>query len=292
MTASVPFKPKRLSLCIAAALSAAGAGTAQAVPTLHAEAQYTINGSTTVLPSQTSNTAVDILEFTGSGGVSIGLHTFGDWASKVFGNRASGDINGTGSYDVSGLFRLTIPDAEVGSSFTFNIIPGEVSARGPDGGFLNVGDFLDAFVELDISVGGASVFHSEASALLDDDEATAGFTGNDIGFSCTNSLASGFASCSIAGGPFTLDGLGSGDLVYTLYAQARGNVTDSGQCGSGGIGNGSDFQLAFIGDGGEGGGAFCGSVARSGDPLPEPGTIGLAGLGIAALGLARRRKKT
>ncbi len=280
----------KLAACTIALLGSTLATSVQALP-LHADAGYNIPatgsaGTTAATGSpQDSATAVDITDFFTIGDVSIGIHTFGSiGAFTQFGNRVSGDVGGTGSYDVDGTFRLTLPDADVGDLFTFNIIPGEVSANGSAA--FDTGDFVSAAIDLLITKGGTPVFHSAASAMSGAGGAvSSSFSDTDIGYTCGS--GAGNASCSLTGGTFTVDLTGlTGDLVYTLFSEAHGNISRTySDCGSG-IGGDGLFALAVaIGDGG--GGGSCGSVARSGDPLPEPATLALAGLGLLMFGYRR-----
>ncbi len=298
------FTAKPLSLYIAAALGCAMPLAARAVPVLQAQAGYNVPGTnnpgaTPVSGSpQSSDTSVDILDFFTVNNVSMGVHTYGSTGTFTqFGNRVSSDVSGTGSYDLDGVLVLTLND--VGPTFSFNVIPGEVSATGSTG-FVS-GEFVNAHLNLSIEVNGTQVFMSDAVASASaGGVANASFTGADLGYSCSGGTSDGLAGCSLSGGPFSLDLpslLGGAaptyDLVYTLSAEVHGNITqDHGDCG--GFYNGSGPQPATfaVGSGGNGGkvGAPCGSIARSGDPLPEPGSLALAGLGLAALSAVRRRK--
>lgn len=307
MQSQFPFNRRLLPVCIAAAIAGMSPVVAQALP-LHAEASYTVNGTTTNLPNQDSSTNVDILEFPTVDNVNVGLHTYGTLGSNFtqFGDRASATISGPGSYDVQGIFQLALNN--VAGSNTFNVISGEVSAIGAAGGFLNNGDFVHGLFSFDLVLDGSQIYHQDIAATVDDTGASATATttvgsglGIDLGVSCNSDTATGFASCGIGGGPFTLNfddlnptNFGDHTLLYTLTAVADGSVTDTNSCGTG-IGDGSGIGVAFaavIGDGSGGGFSSCSSVARSGDPsgVPEPGTMSLAALGMAALQLARRRR--
>lgn len=287
---------KRLPLYIAAALGSSVLPLAAQATVLSAEASYTIDGTTVNLGPQVSATSVDILEFTGNGSVDIGIHTYGTYPPGNFGNRVSGDVNGTGSYDVSGVFSIDLD--YTGPIFTFNIVPGEVSASG-DVNFFG-GDFVEASIEFLIEVDGQQAFSSTALARVDSlGNVMTSFTGVNL-YSCSTNPA-GFAGCTIAGGAYNLDlgGEGPHNIVYTLSANASGQILNTGyNCGGGDIGGGSgEAALAFIDDGSGGDGGFyngpCGSVSRTGDPLgvAEPASLGLAGLGLAALARVRRKRQ-
>ena len=272
--------------------------SAQALP-LHVEAFYAVNGATTVVPSQDSSTNVDILTFPNVDNVQVGIHTYGTLDSFAqFGNRTSGDISGPGSYDIEGIFRLELGD--LGSSFSFDVIPGQVAANGAAGGFAALADFVRGTFTFDLNLDGTQVFNQVIGAVVNHDVATAtstalvgGGIGINLGVNCSSSLASGSANCSIAGGLNTLDldalagHGGPHSLIYTMTAIADGVVSDTSSCGFGNGGGGGEVAAAII----EGGGNnACGSIARSGDPIPEPRSLSLAALALASVVGARRRR--
>lgn len=250
----------------------------------------------------------DVLYFGSPGGVSVGIHTFGDDAGSYFGSRSSGEINGTDrAYRVDGDFALDFTGI-VATSLSFNIIPGQVLAQGaPTGGAgLQSGDFLKAELTLSISRRDAGtldpfveIFGTHAVALVDDTGSFVSWTGNDIGYACASGptfVAGGsLAECLFSGGPFSVSlGTGSHDIQYTLSTVASGSVsTSAGTCGAF-VDQGEPRGFAVgIKDPGSDAGGPCRSVAQVGDPLafvPEPATIGLLALGLVAAGRARRKQ--
>lgn len=287
----------------ATTLAALGVIDAQALP-YNAKAGYEVNATTVSLPAQASATDVDILEFTTVDNVGVGIHTYG--SGGTFGSRASADFFGPTSLAVvDSLFTLDLTG--LGSSLTLNVTPGEVAVHGPAGG-MAFGDFLSSRLEFNIEVDGIAVYHNIIGASLDNTSATSGEApdaGNlvtlNLGLTCAQSFVGGTASCLIGGGStvLDLDALSGGNsgphtLLYTIFAETSGVVSDASGCGGGFNGGGEVTATAFIiedGDGGNGGGNSCGAIARSGDPIPEPATFALAPLALVGVAVARRRQR-
>lgn len=291
-------------LACALALGCAGGAHAAAVSVI---ASYAMPGTGLVIepaqnaPSATYPSNVDILTFTGDGGGNnIGIHTYGDVGGSNLGNRVSGD----NTFGVSGLMRYT---TSASGSFNFNIIPGEVGANGSASFSSAEGQhawirFLIQAVDTSLA-GPVTIFDAMA-------EARVGFGQGDIA-SCDAILNCNITSLPgegvqifLGGGSYSLDldsllGAGTHDLVYDITAFAEGSVLPAnlGSCvsppypGGGGGEIGATFAAAVVEGGGNGGfAATCSAIARSGDPLPLPGTVYLLGVGIAGLAMARRRK--
>ena len=285
----------------ATTLAALGAIDVQALP-YNAHAGYEVDGTTVPLPGQSSATDVDILEFTTVNNLGVGIHAYG--AGGSFGSRASANFFGPASLAVvDSLFTLDL--AGLGASLTLDVTPGEIAVRGLAGG-MAVGDFLSSRLQFHIEVDGVSVYDNIISAGLDHTSANAGEfldPGNtvalNLGLTCGSSFVGGTASCIIGGGatPLNLDALaghgGPHTLLYTLFAEASGEISAASGCG-GGFGGGGEVATALLinGDGGgNGGGNQCSAIARSGDPVPEPATFVLAPLAIAGAAVVRRRQR-
>jgi hypothetical protein len=258
--------------------------------TIQAEVDWTLAGT----PGATSpdidgpatSGSVDVLAGdSDSSGNNVFYHTYGD-VGGTFGSRVSGD----GNYDITGLF--TYQETFVNpnpfpspASFSFNIIPGELSAFLSSGYTPAAGDALLSRYEIDIRLNGTSIWDS--SATLSYDGGTNMFSFADTG---TNSLGGTFSSTPTSAiysfGPYSntiaLGTFAAGEtflLEYDLKAIATGNLPNTCMDGQP-EGNGEinpEVATAVAANIGvePGQGACGGSTARSGDPFdPTFGNTG------------------
>jgi hypothetical protein len=272
--------------------------------TIKAEVDWTLAG----IPGWTSphidgpatSGSVDVLAGDNdTSGNNVFYHTYGDVTGN-FGSRVSGN----GNYDINGLF--TYKDTFVNpnpfsspASFTFTIIPGELSADISPSYTPTAGQALSALYEIDIRLNGTSIWDS--SAELQYDGGTNTFSFADTG---THSLGGTLSpltpttSYSYFFGPFTqtisLGTFAPGEtklFEYDLKTIATGNLptTCTGSSNGGGNPNEPNGQFGNFPtnpDNGTGGDVPCGgSTARSGDPFhpnfpsgSPPGTITVTGV--------------
>ena len=280
---------------------------------IEANVDYTV-GAITSNDNDTSNvepSAVDVIGGTGDGSSSIFYHTFGD-TDGDFGSRVSGD----GTFDITGFFQFDntyTNDTGIDQDFIFDftIIAGELNNSF---GLLDPGDSLFASYDIDVMVDfdqdgsfDSTIFESSASVTTTDAGTTIDTDGSTLD-GASPSISPGFARYSWNE---TMESLFIGtiaagdsfDLQYILTTTARGVTTSNNNCFGGG-----EFlaQVAVDNDVGEG---SCNSaLARNGDPfgpgagntfsisstptnpLPEPTSLILLGLGATALVAGRRKK--
>lgn len=284
-----------LPLCLLAASAASPMAHAATISYLQADGSYQLGSAALViLPSDMATppgtTNADVLSFpSDSSGNQAGIHAYGNSVSASFGSRASGE----GSYDVTSKIAVTVQN--VGDSISSTIIPGRVYVSIPAGYTAIAGEFVSAHLQFELCVDGCATakYTSDASLLLD---TISPFLHSSMfetpgGFNIGYVLNSGPNDWSWDFGPsiqtFTgLDTLspshvGDHTLIYTIFAEAHG-WSHAVDCAGGGHPGGA---LADIFNGEPGGQGTCqpGSGAQSGDPLPEPGSLALFGIGMAVL---------
>jgi hypothetical protein len=270
--------------------------------TIKAEVDWTLAG----IPGATSphidgpatSGSVDVLAGDNDpSGNGVFYHTYGDVTGN-FGSRVSGN----GNYDINGLF--TYKDTFVNpnpfsspASFTFTIIPGELSADISPSYTPTAGQALSALYEIDIRLNGTSIWNSSANLQYNGGTNTFSFTDDPVN-SLGGTLYNTATSYSYFFGPFTqtisLGTFAPGEtklFEYDLKTIATGNLptTCTGSSNGGGNPNEPNGQFGNFAtnpDNGTGGDVPCGgSTARSGDPFhpnfpsgSPPGTITVTGV--------------
>ena len=235
-------------------------------------------------------------------GNGVFYHTYGDVTGN-FGSR----VNGKGNYDITGLF--TYKDTFVNPSsfpspatFTFTIIPGELSADISPSYTPAALDALFARYEIDIRLNGTSIWDS--SAELQYDGGTNLFSFTNTGTHSLGGTTTTTTSYSYFFGPVTttisLGTFAPGEtklFEYDLKTIATGNLptTCTGSPNGGGNPNEPNGQVGNFATGPDNGTgqqeAPCGgSIARSGDPFhpnfpsgSPPGTITVTGVQSTAI---------
>ncbi len=271
---------------------------------LQADGSYQLASAGLVtLPSDTAtppaDTSVDVLSFPSDGpGNQAGIHAYGDSVSASFGSRASGG----GSYDVTSKIAVTVQN--VGDSISSTVTPGRVYVSIPAGYTPFAGEFVSAHLQFALYLDGSATpqFTSDASLLLDNINPFlhSSMVETPGGFNIGYVLNSGSNDWSWDFGPSiqTFSGLdalspshaGDHTLVYSIFAEAHG-LSHAIDCAGGGH---PGEVIADLVNEGPGGKETCqpGSGAQSGDPLPEPGSLALSGIAMAALLRSRRQQRT
>lgn len=236
-------------------------------------------------------------------GNGVFYHTYGDVTGN-FGSR----VNGKGNYDITGLF--TYKDTFVNPSsfpspatFTFTIIPGELSADISPSYTPAALDALFARYEIDIRLNGTSIWDSSAELQYDGGTNLFSFT-NTGTHSLGGTTTTTATSYSYFFGPVTttisLGTFAPGEtklFEYDLKTIATGNLptTCTGSSNGGGNPNEPNGQVGNFATGPDNGTgqqeAPCGgSIARSGDPFhpnfpsgSPPGTITVTGVQSTAI---------
>lgn len=214
------FAPLAAAALVAMAALPSAYAQQVVIDSMQANGSYSFDaGATTTLLSGPNQSNVDVLQFTGSGASSVGLHSYGS-SSGSFGSRSSG----SGLYDVTGSYSisLTITNntaSAAQASFNFYITPG----------YLNVTDlpytnsqFVEAGVAFAISTSNGKSFASAATLR----DSSSGLQVNKTGVDIYGGTG---ASISVLGGNHSLDlgVLNAGQSVtldYTLSSYAKGDA--------------------------------------------------------------------
>lgn len=281
--------------------------------TIQAEVDWTLAGSSRPgspdIDGPATSGSVDVLAGDNDGlGNNVFYHTYGD-VSGNFGSRVSGD----GYYDITGLF--TYKDTFVNPSsvpspatFTFTIIPGELSAYLSPSYTPTAGQALSALYEIDIRLNGTSIWDSSANLQYDGGTNTFSFAddpvnslGGTLNTTATSSIYSfGPVTQTISLGTFApgetklfeydLKTIATGNLPTTCTGSPNGGEKPNDPIrptnepnGPVGMDNGNGTNGSGNGTGGY---VPCGgSTARSGDPFhpnfpsgSPPGTITVTGV--------------
>ncbi len=226
--------PRPLAVAISLGLLWAAASNAQASTTISASASYSLDGGAVNGLAQTgsdsSNQSVDVLDFSGNGGSSSGIHTYGS-VDGSFGSRSSG----YGVYDVTGLFSITQSVTNTSSIaqnavFNFYITPGLLQNQ-INSDLTPSGSYVSAGIKFDIKRNGGSVWTSEAS-LTTAGNGTSTSTAFTLNGADIYTQASP-TSYNIGGGHYSVD-LGvvnaheTISLSYDLSTFANGNAPSTG----------------------------------------------------------------
>jgi hypothetical protein len=205
------------------AMAAPGSAFAQSVVfnSLLATGTYSMNGGSpvSVAPWLDTATAKDVLQFTGDGVSSVGMHSYGS-TSGDFGSRSSGQ----GIYDVSGSFniKLTLTNDQATAqhvNFSFYITPGYINTTAlPFTG----SQFTESDVSFQISASNGASFSSTAMLLSNAGGTSFTTTGENI-------YSGGGSAYNVVGRSYSLDlgVLNAGASVsvdYTLRSNARGDA--------------------------------------------------------------------
>ena len=277
MPISIRPTPKRLAMAISMGLWWA-AVHAQASTDISASASYSLDGGATSYLSQTgsdsSQSSVDVLSFSGSGTSAFGIHTYGS-VDGSFGSRSSG----SGVYNVTGLFSIseTVTNTSATAQhaiFNFYITPGLLQNQ-INSDLSATGAHVSAGIKFDIKRDGLSVWSSGATLTTagDGTSATTSFqrTGTDI------YVPSSPTNYSIGGGNYSVD-LGvvnahdSLSLNYELSTLAEGKGPSTGRFDAPGqtvhvpeqtIYHPESTYQVWVYDGGSGYGGYGQGFARS-----------------------------
>jgi PEP-CTERM motif len=224
------LKPVALAALLSGLSLAAQAQVSVTVLGMTAEGSYQLGGDPVQTLSQTSTTAVDVVEFPFNGdGYSAVLHSYGD-DSGNFGSRSSG----VGIYDVTGSYSINLRLVNGGSTaqrlnFGFHITPGYI--YNSPFNFAD-GQFVKSSIGFEIKKGTAGNLSTawSTSALLSSDS-------NGVAFSQTESdpninlFVNNGNTVMVQGNSYNLD-LGvldagaSLDLSYQITTAANGNAVN------------------------------------------------------------------
>ena len=174
---------------LAATLALMGPYALAQVSSMVATGSYAFDGGTATALSNVDpgNDPVNVLVFPSASdtGSSAGLHSYGS-STGDFGSRSSG----MGVYQVNGGFKLveSITNTSAvaqAATFTFAITPGLL--QNSIGAALGAGQYVEAGLNFNVSVGGSSVWNSAASLRSDS-------SGTSFSSSGDSSLYAGFGT--------------------------------------------------------------------------------------------------
>ena len=220
--------------------------------------------------------------------------------------------NGSGVFDSTGTFQRQwdiTNDSGVAQNYSFNffIYYGSMYANNNGAGGTGYAEYMVNILRDPSTPLSTSLFSSAAKIASDGTLTTSGTT-------LTGALQSG-SSYSWGGTNFTIDlgVLNPGDFTsvrYDLVGHAYGNYdffpcagggNDGYGGGIGGIGDGGDFDFgasvctgssnAFLGDPDSLNTTPIAGIGITAHAVPEPATLALLGMGLAAFGLRRRPRK-
>lgn len=304
-------KPTLLVASLALALAALS-GQAHALA-LSASAAWTLDGATgSGSPDVSTSTPVaDVLasDYSATTESNIFYHVGGDAAGNY-----SARVSGGGVFDITGHWQSSTTFTNtLGAAASFDyglfIENGELIVDLPD----TAGGFGLAEYILTLSLNGSLLASSGGILSVD--------AGNTVSFSTSGFSLGGSYDASIAAynwGSFTQEfalGTFAAGESFTIDVDlvthaSRDLLNDT--CGFNGYGGVENVDIGLLAVGNGEGGGLCGATARFGDPpfiagnpgtgsggavtgqlnpIPEPGTLALLGVGLAGAAALRRRKR-